>query len=306
VAVGIFHLFNHAFFKALLFLGAGSVNHATGTFDMREMGGLRKVMPWTTGLFIVASLSLSGIWPFSGFWSKDQILSSALDKQPVLFALVLITVFMTAFYIFRVFFLTFGGESRAQPHHSGEHGAHGRPHESPMVMVIPMLVLGILAVVSGFWNVGGQFNSFMGEAGESQSFISGLFGVFTHPLPWISLAIGLLGIFTAYAMYSARWISPQKVGNLLKPLYNVFYNKYWLDQLYENVIVKIALLGGIFAGMRWFDSNVVDGTANDVGNVTISTGKAIRRVQTGYLQLYGLMIALGIVAIIIFVLIFGR
>jgi NADH-quinone oxidoreductase subunit L len=193
VAVGIFHLFNHAFFKALLFLGSGSVNHATGTFDMREMGGLRKVMPWTTALFFVAGLSLAGIWPLSGFWSKDEILASALDKTPILFALLIITVFMTAFYIFRVFFLTFGGESRAVDDHGlsgdGGHGGHRKPHESPMVMILPMLLLGVLSVVSGFWNVGGQFNAFMGEGGETESFISGFFGIFTHPLPWIALII---------------------------------------------------------------------------------------------------------------------
>ncbi|MDD5703957.1 MAG: NADH-quinone oxidoreductase subunit L, partial [Dehalococcoidales bacterium] len=113
VAVGIFHLFNHAFFKALLFLGSGSVNHATGTFDMREMGGLRKAMPWTFVLFVIGSLSLAGIWPLAGFWSKDEVLAAALENQPVLFALAIITVFMTSFYMFRVVFLTFGGESRA-------------------------------------------------------------------------------------------------------------------------------------------------------------------------------------------------
>jgi NADH-quinone oxidoreductase subunit L len=310
VAVGIFHLFNHAFFKALLFLGAGSVNHATGTFDMREMGGLRKVMPWTTSLFFVAALSLAGIWPLSGFWSKDEILASALDKQPILFALVIITVFMTAFYIFRVFFLTFGGESRAVDNsgHSGSggHGGHGKPHESPLVMVLPMLVLGILAVVSGFWNVGGRFNAFMGEGHETRSFFSGLFGIFTHPLPWIALVIALLGIFLAYAIYSARWISAQRVGAMFKPLYTVFFNKYWMDQLYEYIVVKVGLLRGLFEGMHWFDSNVVDGAANDIASVTVGTGKAIRRAQTGYLQIYALMIALGIVAIVIFVFIFGR
>ena len=108
VAVGIFHLFNHAFFKALLFLGAGSINHATGTFDMREMGGLRKAMPKTYATFLIGAASLAGLWPLSGFWSKDAILTNALDKQPLLFVLVLITVFMTAFYMFRVVFLTFG------------------------------------------------------------------------------------------------------------------------------------------------------------------------------------------------------
>ncbi len=158
VAIGIFHLFNHAFFKALLFLGAGSVNHATGTFDMRLMGGLRKVMPWTYATFLIASLSLAGIWPLSGFWSKDEILAASLQSQPILFALAMITVFMTAFYMFRVVFLTFGGEYRG-----GSPEAHSKPHESPSVMVMPMVVLAILAVVSGFWNVTGAFGAVYGS-----------------------------------------------------------------------------------------------------------------------------------------------
>ncbi|MCX6002868.1 MAG: NADH-quinone oxidoreductase subunit L, partial [Chloroflexi bacterium] len=112
VAVGIFQLFNHAFFKALLFLGAGSVNHATKTFDMREMGGLRKAMPWTYATFLIGAVSIAGIWPLSGFWSKDEILASALATQPIIFALAIITVFMTAFYMFRVVFMTFGGNYR--------------------------------------------------------------------------------------------------------------------------------------------------------------------------------------------------
>ena len=110
VAVGIFHLFTHAFFKSLLFLGSGTINHATGTFDMRLMGGLRKIMPWTFATFLIASLSIIGIWPLAGFWSKEEILSRSLESQPLLFALAMITVFMTAFYMFRVVFMTFGGE----------------------------------------------------------------------------------------------------------------------------------------------------------------------------------------------------
>ena len=116
VAVGIFHLFNHAFFKALLFLGAGSINHATKTFDMREMGGLRKAMPKTFATFLIGAASLAGIWPLAGFWSKDAILANAWDNQRLLFFLVIITVFMTAFYMFRVVFLTFGGTYRGKEH----------------------------------------------------------------------------------------------------------------------------------------------------------------------------------------------
>jgi len=305
VAVGIFHLFNHAFFKALLFLGAGSVNHATGTFDMREMGGLRKVMPWTYGLFIIASLSLAGIWPLAGFWSKDEVLAAALDKQPVLFVMAMITVFMTAFYMFRAVFMTFGGQSRANTHQAHAAG-HAKSHESPAVMIVPMVILGILAVVSGFWNVTGGFNAFMGEGGETHSFVSGLFGVFAHPLPWIALLVACAGIALASAMYNGKWLSPEKFGKLFQPLYKLFLNKYWMDTLYEKIFVNNILLNKLFAGFQWIDTQVVDGAANGAGGVTVAGGKALRRAQTGQLQVYGLTIAIGIIAIIVCVLIFGR
>jgi NADH-quinone oxidoreductase subunit L len=302
VAAGMFHLFNHAFFKALLFLGAGSVNHATGTFDMREMGGLRRVMPWTYTLFVIASLSLAGIWPLAGFWSKDEILISSLAQQPALFVLAMLTVFMTAFYMFRVVFMTFGGESRATAGHIAE---HGQPHESPRVMVIPMLILGILAVISGFWNVTGHFNMFMGEAGEAQGFISGLFGIFTHLLPWISLIMAGLGIFLAYAIYSAKWLSAEKISHMFRPVYNLLLNKYWMDVLYERIIVNLFMLKGIFSQLQWVDTKVVDGAANGTASATIKGGKYFRRTQTGHLQVYGLTIGAGLIAIIIVVFLLG-
>jgi NADH-quinone oxidoreductase subunit L len=299
IAIGIFHLFNHAFFKALLFLGAGSVNHATGTFDMREMGGLRKVMPWTYATFVIASLSIAGIWPLSGFWSKDEILASALQNQPILFYLAMITVFMTAFYMFRVVFMTFGGEYRG-----GGAEAHGKPHESPSVMVMPMVVLAILAVVSGFWNVTGQFSAFMGH-GETHSFAQGFFGILSHSLPWISLILAGLGILLAYAMYSAKWLSAERIGGMFKPLYTLFYRKYWFDELYEKVLVGKVLVGGFFAGLQGFDTYGVDGAVNGVASGAIATGKVIRKAHTGQLQLYGLFIGIGILAIILCLYFFG-
>ncbi len=307
VAIGIFHLFNHAFFKALLFLGAGSVNHATGTFDMRQMGGLRKVMPWTFATFLVAALSLAGIWPLSGFWSKDEILASALEKQPALFALVMLTVFMTAFYIFRVLFLTFGGEYRgsgAASHGHGHESEHNHVHESPAVMVAPMCVLAILAIFSGFWNVGGQFSALLGH-GETRGFAEEFFGILTHPLPLIALLVAASGIFVAYAIYSAKWLSAERIGHAFKPLYTLFYHKYYFDELYENIIVRKVLVNGFFVGLQKFDTNVVDGTVNGLANSAMDSGKTIRRTQTGQLQLYGMAIGVGIVAIVICVYIFG-
>jgi len=299
VAIGIFHLFNHAFFKALLFLGAGSINHATGTFDMRQMGGLRKIMPWTYATFLIASLSIAGIWPLAGFWSKDEILASSLGAQPVLFVLALVTVFMTAFYMFRIVFMTFGGEYRG-----GGPEAHGHAHESPGVMVAPMVVLAILAVISGFWNVTGQFGAFMGH-GEVHSFAHGFFGILTHPLPWISLIMAGLGILLAYAMYSAKWLSAERIGRMFAPLYTLLSRKYWLDEFYEDVIVRKFLVGGLFGGLQFFDSKGIDGAVNGVAHTTFAGGRAIRRAQTGQLQLYGIAIGIGILVIILSLYLWG-
>ena len=298
VVIGIFHLFNHAFFKALLFLGAGSVNHATGTFDMRKMGGLRRFMPWTYATFLIASISIAGIWPLSGFWSKDEILASSLEAQPVLFALAMITVFMTAFYMFRVVFMTFGGDYR------GGEEAHGQPHESPAVMVMPMVVLAVLAVVSGSWNVTGSFSALFGH-GETQSFAAGFFGILTHALPWISLILAGLGILLAYAVYSAKWLSAERIGAMFRPLYNLFLHKYWLDELYENVIVKLVLIKGLFAAFQALDSYGVDGAVNGLAKGAMASGRAIRKAHSGQLQLYGLFIGIGIIVILACFYLFG-
>jgi NADH-quinone oxidoreductase subunit L len=289
-AIGIFHLFNHAFFKALLFLGSGSVNHSTGTFDMRLMGGLRKAMPWTFGTFLIGGLSLAGIWPLSGFWSKDEILVTALHANPVLFTLVMITVFMTAFYIFRVIFLTFGGQYKGGA--PDEHGhAHSHVHESPPVMVAPMVT--------------GGFNAFMGE-GETHGFFQGLFGIFTHSaLPALALLVALLGIFLAYAIYSAKWLSAETIGRTFKPLYNLFYRKYFMDELYQDVIVKKVLLGGLFAALQKIDTAGVDGAVNGVARAASAAGRAVRRTQTGQLQAYAMAVGVGIIAIILVILFLG-
>jgi NADH-quinone oxidoreductase subunit L len=167
-----------------------------------------------------------------------------------------------------------------------------------------MVVLAILAVVSGLWNVTGQFGAFMGH-GETHSFAAGFFGILTHPLPWISLIAAGSGILLAYAMYSAKWLSAERIGSLFKPLYTLFYRKYWFDELYENIIVKVLLLKGLFAGFQVFDDNAVDGAVNGVANVTIAGGRAIRKTQTGQLQLYGLVMGIGVLAIVLCLYFFG-
>jgi NADH-quinone oxidoreductase subunit L len=300
VAVGIIHLFNHAFFKALLFLGSGSINHATGTFDMRRMGGLRKVMPWTYATFLIASVSIAGIWPLAGFWSKEEILASAFTNQPVLFYLAMATVFMTAFYMFRVVFMTFGGKYKG----GSSNNPAVKPHESSRVMVIPMVFLAVLAIGSGWFNVTGSFGSLLGH-GENHSFVEGFFGILSHPLPWISLIMAGSGILLAYAIYSKKWLSAIQLGKLFSPVHTLFFRKYWLDELYEDIIAKNILSNSIFASLRLFDNKGIDGVVNRVANTVITTGKTIRKVQTGQLQLYGMFIILGVLALAIGLIFWG-
>ena len=298
--IGIFHLVTHAFFKSLLFLGAGSVNHATGTFDMRLMGGLKKIMPWTYITFLLGSLSLAGIWPLAGFWSKDEVLVTALEGNTVLFVLAMITVFMTAFYMFRVIYMTFHGEYRG-----GDPEAHTHPHESPKVMVGPLVFLAVLAVVAGFWNTFGHFGELMGH-GHTKGFIEGFFGIFTHsPWPIISLLLAIGGIVLAYLMYGSKRISAERIGAMFRPLYTAFSRKYWFDELYEDIIVRKALLGTFFAGLQDIDAGGVDGLVNRVADGTMLGGNTVRKAQTGQLQLYALAIALGAAAIAIVLYIVG-
>lgn len=285
IAVGIFHLFTHAYFKCLLFLGAGSVNHATGTFDMREMGGMRRYQPWTFTTFLAASLSISGIWPFAGFWSKDEVLAYSFDYRPALFYLGMITVFLTAFYMFRIIFMTFGGEYR------GEHKEH--LHESPPAMVVPMVALATVAVIGGFLGV----SRFLG--GEEHGF----FEILTHPLPWAGLMLAGLGILLAYAIYSAQWLSAETIARAFRPIYLMLWNKYWFDDLYGGVIVKRFLVSGIFRLCHVLDKYVVDGIVNGTAWVTLALGGVTRKLQTGQLQAYGLAIGLGVIVILAILLI---
>ncbi len=309
VAVGMFHLFTHAFFKALLFMGSGSVNHATGTFDMRQMGGLRKTMPWTYATFLIGAISLAGIWPLAGFWSKDEILATAFEAQPVLFVLAMITVFLTAFYMFRAIFMTFHGEYQGGAKEEGlEHAHdHSHTHESPWVMVAPLVFLAILAIGAGWWNLSGGFSTFFGHEAESGNTF---FSIFTHtvngfPLPVVSLLVAVLGIFFAWVVYIKKWVTAESIGKTFGVLYTIAYRKYFFDDLYENIIVKLGLVKGLFKGFALFDSKGVDGAVNGAGDVVVRGGKAIRQAQTGQLQLYGLFIGIGLAIIAICVLFWG-
>ncbi len=304
LAPAIFHLFTHAFFKALLFLGSGSVNHATGTFDMRYMGGLRKVMPWTYGTFLLGSLSLAGIFPLAGFWSKDEILAEAWRHgelvSQVVFWLALAAVFMTAFYIFRVLFMVFGGEFRggadadpdADPHGGGAHLA-----ESPAVMVVPLAVLSIGAVLAGFAanptvDLGLIPSFWLTEfLGEKHSTIN-------LGLAAFSTLAALAGIGLAYLMYSAKRISPERLSRRLAPAHRLLYRKYYVDEAYELYGVRRGLYGGLAYALDWTDKSIVDRTANGIGWLGANVGGALRQAQTGQLQVYGMAVSLGILTIL--------
>ncbi len=311
VAVGLFHLFTHAYFKSLLFLGSGSVNHSTGTFDMRLMGGLKKTMPWTYWTFVIASLSLAGIWPLAGFWSKDQVLGSALQAQPVLFWLGLITVFLTAFYIFRAVFMTFHGEYKG----GDPNGDYHHTHESPKVMVVPLFILAALAFGAGWWNLAGGFDKFFGyvpdvhvssaAAGAFVPFSHFSVTSFSHALPVISLLFGLSGIFAAYAIYIKKWVTAEAMGKFFGPLYTVAYRKFYFDEFYEGILVKKVLVGGLFKAFSFFDRRGIDGVVNEAGALVTGSGKGIRKSQSGQLQLYGLMMGVGVAIIALVVLIWG-
>ncbi len=311
-----FHLMNHAFFKALLFLGAGSVNHTSGTFNMLHMGGLRKAMPITWITLFIASLSLSGIPPFSGFWSKDEILGEAFAKSPVLFAMALITVFLTAFYVFRMLFLTFSGEYRggveaemgehvepANPHdgqeddHTADSG-HGL-HESPSAMTVPLIILAVPAIFSGLANLPGVH--FLSDFLQTEAIHEALG---EHALPFdpilaiVSTLVALSGIWLAWQMYEVKAISPTIFSRLLwgVPAY-VLNQKYGLDLLFERVITHILTYSAIANGLAGFDRYGVDGVVNGVGQLTKLCGDGLRRLQTGQVQAYGMAIFLGTVVI---------
>ena len=306
-AVGIFHLFTHAFSKALLFLGSGSFNHATGTFDMRLMGGLRKHMRWTYLVFLIGSICMAGIWPLACFWSKDEILVKAFelsDARVILFYLGMITAFMTAFYMFRVVFMTFHGEYRG-----GASGAHGHSaqghgdvhlHESPGVMTAPMVMLSFLAIGGGLLNVTGWFDRFFG--GHHVADWSHLVGIFraeeNHNVAVLSFVLAIAAISLAYAIYKAKWISAESIGKMFRPVYTVFYRKYWVDELYEQVFVVRVLLNGLFRVFQLFDTYVVDGLVNGVAGGTVVAGRIIRNAETGRLQTYALVMFAGILIII--------
>ncbi|MFH2050574.1 MAG: NADH-quinone oxidoreductase subunit L [bacterium] len=307
---GTFHLMTHAFFKGLLFLGAGSVIHGVHTNDIQQMGGLYPKMKTTATTFMIASLSIAGIFPLAGFWSKDEIVAATLH-HPVFFVLTLLIAFMTAFYMWRLCFLTFFGQPRDQ--HRFDHA-----HESPKVMTGPLVFLAALAVGAGWVGIPWLHNGFAQfvyhgpEAGEHAPSIA---------LMIISLCVGLSGIGLAYLIYFKKVISADAIANRFKLLYKLSYNKFYFDEIYGflllNPILKIAdfmwkfdagIIDGLVNGVAWatilwsdlkmlFDVWVVDGAVNGAGWVVRKTGNLLRYIQNGQAQFYTLTIAMMVVLI---------
>ena len=311
----MFHLFTHAFFKALLFLGAGSVNHATGTFDMRYMGGLRRYMPWTYFLVLIAALSLSGIFPLSGFWSKDEVLMGAWIGTSVIsnitFYLLIISVFLTSFYAFRMIYMTFHGEFRGPAPDSKEKSnidsTHDSHHnhmvESPMVMIIPMVFLGIASIVAGY--VVNPQASIFGIT--SHWFSEFVVPPSTHPghvlpinigLASISMIISLSGIGLATMMYQFKIIPHNIPGKLFKGVYRLLYERYYMDFIYENLLVIRLLYGKIAFLADWVDRSTIDGAVDSIGWFSRNVGIGLRHVQTGQVQTYGVIASLGVVLLV--------
>jgi NADH-quinone oxidoreductase subunit L len=371
----LFHLFTHAFFKALLFLGAGSVNHAAGTFNMRYMGGLRRHMPWTYALLLLGGLSLAGIVPLAGFWSKDEIITAAWlgggTVEPwvaqAVFGLLVAAALLTAFYTFRMIFMTFHGEFRGGGAGEIEDAASmGTPAptavtdevhlgESPLVMVGPMLVLGVAAVLAGYLANPQWVKSLLGIPGHWFShYVESalLYGhVETAPFNWgaagISTAVALVGIGLAYLVYTKR--KPDRVqqtgdtdeermaagpaqagehdgsptepahgpGPIVAaplrpeplaragPVHALLYRKYFIDELYEGLLVRRVFYRYCAGLIDWLDRNLVDGVVDLSAWLTRQTGRLVTQVQTGQVQLYGAVIVLGVVLIMVGYLAFG-
>jgi NADH-quinone oxidoreductase subunit L len=289
LTAGIFHLFTHAFFKALLFLAAGSVIHAVHSRELSEMGGLFRRTPITFVTMLVGALSLAGIFPFSGFWSKDSVLAATYDKAIhdggtgylVLLAFALATVFLTAFYMFRVIFLTFFGQYRG----------HGQPHESPAVMTVPLLLLAVPSTIAGLWG------SPIGNDGF-QSFLEGhqVHEEINQTLAIISTALGLAGIALAYLMYGARALPADTVARAFGPIYTTLFHKYYFDELYQAIIDSIVLAFSRFLAF-FVDQRIIDGAVNGMAALAVRTSATVRQVQTGRVQSYAMAIFAGLALI---------
>ena len=296
-AAAIFHLATHAFFKALLFLGSGSVIHGLGgEQDMRKMGGLRRKMPVTFWTMLIAGGALAALPPLAGFWSKDEILGAAFTNgQLVLYAIGIVTAILTAFYVTRALWMTFYGEPR--DHHLYDHA-----HESPRVMTLPLMALAagsaVLGIVIGFPPEGGFIHRFLAPVVEAAGVAERTPELATIVvLAFVSMVAGLIGIAVGVSMYVRHRPDPAALTRAAGPVYRVLVNKYYVDELYDHRFVEAARA---FAGAAWaFDIHIIDGLANRLGWALAMGGQGLRRAQTGIVGNYALTIVAGLLLILV-------
>lgn len=270
----MFHLFTHAFFKALLFLGAGSIIHAVHSNFMEDMGGLRKHMPATHITFLIACLAISGIPPLSGFFSKDEILVAAYQSNMAYFVVEYLVAGLTAFYMFRLYFRVFWNKEPAYDQ---------KPHESPNSMVIPMVILAIGAIFAGFIH----FSDLITTDGFA-------FGTHIHwNIAIAAIAIAIIGIGVAWRLYGSASDVSEKISSSLGGIYVAAKNKFYMDEVYIFITKKI-IFNLISRPIAWFDRHIVDGTMNLIGNGTVAISYRIRRLQSGNLHQYAFMFGIGV------------
>ncbi|MEK4146153.1 MULTISPECIES: NADH-quinone oxidoreductase subunit L [Robertmurraya] len=286
---GVFHLMTHAFFKALLFLAAGSVIHAVHTQNIEEMGGLWKKLKLTGPLFLIGTLAISGVPLFSGFFSKDEILISTwVHGNTFLFWLAVIAAFFTAFYMFRLFFMVFTGDAR---------GKQKEVHESPSVMTFPMIVLGILAIVAGYVNTP-WFGTFLGDWLVADNDALG-HGHIEGPA-WIMIVatvVSLLGIYLAWLIYGKKSIQRDWLTVRMPLTYNVLYNKYYIDEFYQLTVVKATK--GFTAVLSFIETFIVEGLVKLVAGIVHGLGIIGSKIQNGQVQAYGTVAFVGLAVLIV-------
>ncbi len=273
----MFHLFTHAMFKALLFLGAGSVIHAVHSNFLKDMGGLRKYMPITNITFLIAALAIAGVPPFAGFWSKDEILVAAFEQNKLIYFVGLFVAGLTAFYIFRIYFGIFWGKDKKYKH---------APKESPFSMTVPLIVLAIMSIVGGFI----PFSDFI--TADKSAFEAHL----NYPLAAIAVSVGLVGIILAWIFYKKENDLAERFSNAFGTFYKWAFHKFYFDELYMFVTKKI-IFKRVSAPIAFFDKKYVDGTMEGIGNKTVLISEKIKGMQSGRFQDYAFSFIAGAVVI---------
>ena len=279
-SAGVFHIMTHAFFKALLFLGAGSVIHAlSGEQDLRLMGGLWKKIPVTFAVLLCASVAIAGVPPFSGFHSKDAILLAAYAHAPWMYWVGVVTAGLTAFYVFRAFFLCFFGSYRGD----------AQPHESPWIVTAPLGVLALLSLGGGYIDVPRFLTPVFGEPQVVQN----------ESLVYISVGAALAGIFVAWLFYVARPGLAESVAGALGGLYRLVYNKYFVDEAYDALIVNPIVDGSRVVLWRAVDAGLIDGAVDGAGSASRFIGGVLRLMQSGYIRRYAAWVVVGSILVIL-------